>query len=162
MVLSRRILLVFCQDTGRSWTQIKVVTGADCIKGPFKGHISLFVWEHQTCEVKRWKKVLFYDGKKRVLRASDVTVLTSHFRCCQHGAVKGGYCTMVWVLYASRERCSFRLCRAVRQQLAGCVKLLQWHPSWLGVLFCVVRTGFFNRTTLQFTAAAWQRLLPGQ
>ena len=79
----------------------------------------------------------------------------SHLRCFLHGTVEGA---PSWSggLFPSMEQWSFRLCRAVKRQLAMW-RCCRGHPSWLKAIVWVVMTGFFNRTVLQFTMPAWQK-----
>uniref|UniRef100_A0A3Q1AYA6 Transposase Tc1-like domain-containing protein n=1 Tax=Amphiprion ocellaris TaxID=80972 RepID=A0A3Q1AYA6_AMPOC len=117
--LSGRIRLAVRQDTGRSSTQIKALTGADCSAITIRRHLREkgfknkkrikrprllqrhktacldFAREHQTWDTERWKK--FYSLMRKnvtltVQMASNVTGMTrrSHLRCFLPGTVEGG------------------------------------------------------------------------
>uniref|UniRef100_A0A3Q2W6N1 Transposase Tc1-like domain-containing protein n=1 Tax=Haplochromis burtoni TaxID=8153 RepID=A0A3Q2W6N1_HAPBU len=132
--LSQRIQMAIRQDTGRSSTQIKAVTGADCSPITIRQHLQRprrlehhrtdrldFARVHQTWNTERWKNVLHPDEKKCNLDGPDGFQHNWHdkqmppesFSTCHSGGAPYGF----GVHFPSVEQWSFRRCRDVKWPL---------------------------------------------
>lgn len=79
--LSRRIQLAVCQDTGRSSTQIKAVTGADCSPITVRRHLRLKGFKNKKTSSAPHDKGVYHSPILWLITSTDAT---NHYRVERH------------------------------------------------------------------------------